>query len=48
MLVVAVLCDKVGDDLLNDGLDLLRWNEFMTRFNNHCENLSDLVFLMRL
>jgi hypothetical protein len=48
MLVVAVLCDKVCDDLLYDGLDLLRRNEFMARFNNHCEDFSDLVLLMRL
>lgn len=48
VLVLTILRTIVIDDLLSDGLDLLRRHKLMTRLDNHGENLTDLVLLMRV
>ena len=46
MLVCTVFCDEVADNFIHDWLDLLWWDEIVTRFNDHGEDLTDLVLLM--
>jgi hypothetical protein len=47
MLVVAEFCNIVRDDFLDDRLDILRWHQFMATFNDHGEDLRNLILIMR-
>ena len=48
MLVLTVLCDIIVNDLFDDRFDFFRWNQLVTRLNDHCKNLTNLIFLMAI
>ena len=48
MFIVAIFCDEIANNLLDYRLDLLWWDQFVTRLNDHGKDLTYLILFMRL